>query len=101
MLLDPLLRPDNFIIPKFLSPFFVHSEYKDDHTYFLAFTGTFLFNYLKFANKKIEYLHFRNFDWLTKIAHILDGDGCLLKKIETIISVLEISIGFELYFILI
>ena len=50
---------------------------------------------------KIEYFHFRNFDWLTKIAHILDGGGGLLKKTETIISILETFIVLDLYFILI
>ena len=30
----------------------MHSEYKNDHTYFLAFTVTVLLNYLKFAKKK-------------------------------------------------
>ena len=50
----------------------MHSEYKNDHTYFLAFTVTVLLNYLKFAKKKKKNFYFRNFDWLTKITHILD-----------------------------
>ena len=34
-----------------VSPFFVHSEDKNEHTYMLAFTATALLNYLKFVNK--------------------------------------------------
>ena len=54
-----------------VSWFFMHSEYKNGHTYLLPFTATALLNFLKFANKT-KYLHFRNFDWLIKIHHILD-----------------------------
>ena len=59
----------------------MHSEYKKDHTYLLAFTTTVLLslNYLKFANKN-KILPFRNFDWLMKITYILDG-GVYLESI--------------------
>ena len=30
---------------------FMHLEYKNDDTYFLAFTATAILNYLEFANK--------------------------------------------------
>ena len=30
---------------------FMHLEYKNDHTYFLAFTATVFLNHLKFENK--------------------------------------------------
>ena len=60
----------------------MHLEYKKDHTYLLAFTTTVLLslNYLKFANKN-KILPFRNFDWLTKIACILDG-GLYLERLN-------------------
>ena len=29
--------------------------------------------------KNLKYFHFRNFDWLTKITHIVDG-GVYLKR---------------------
>ena len=32
-------------------PIFMYLEYKNDHTYFLAFTATAFLNYFKFANK--------------------------------------------------
>ena len=60
----------------------MHLEYKKDHTYLLAFTTTVLLslNYLKFANKN-KILPFRNFDYLTKIARILD-EGLYLERLN-------------------
>ena len=49
---------------------FMHLEYKNDHTYFLAFTAAVFLNYLKFAKKK---QNTSILETLTKIAHIVDG----------------------------
>ena len=76
--LTVLWYPNYYLV----SPFFMHLEYKKDHTYLLAFTTTVLLslNYLKFANKS-KILPFRNFDWLTKITRILDG-GVYLERLN-------------------
>ena len=65
-----------------VSPFFMHSEHKKDHTDLLAFTTTVLLslNYLKFTNKN-KILPFKNFDWLTKITRILD-EGVYLERLN-------------------
>ena len=71
----------------------MHLEYKNDNTYFLTFTATVFLNYLKFANKTKKYFHFRNFDWLTKITHLVDG-GVYLKRPKRLfdISILVLSL---------
>ena len=76
--LTVLWYPNFFLV----SPFFMHSEYKKDHTYLLFFTTTVLlsFNYLKFANKN-KILPFRNFDWLRKTTRILEG-GVYLERLN-------------------
>ena len=76
--LTVLWYPDYYLV----SPFFMHSEYKKDHTYLFAFTTTVLLslNYLKFANKN-KILPFRNFDWLMKITRMLDG-GVYLERLN-------------------
>ena len=76
--LTVLWYPNYYLV----SPFFMHSEYKKDHTYLLAFTTTVLLilNYLKFANKN-KILPSRNFDWLTEITRILDG-GVYLERLN-------------------
>ena len=48
----------------------MHFKYKNDHTYFLAFTAAVFLNYLKFAKKK---QNTSILETLTKIAHIVDG----------------------------
>ena len=84
MIHDILFRPDSFMVPKLLpnQSIFMHSEYKKDHTYLLAFNTTVLFslNYLKFANKN-KIFPFRNFHWLAKITCILDG-GVYLERLN-------------------
>ena len=67
----------------------LHSKYKTDRTYLVAFTTTVLLspNYLKFANKT-KILPFRNFDWLTKITRILDGGVYLGRLNEYLIFLL-------------
>ena len=67
----------------------MHSEYKKDHTYLLAFTTAVLLslNYLKFENKN-KILQFRNFDWLTKITRILDGSVYLERLTKYLIFLL-------------
>ena len=76
--LTVLLCPNHYLV----SPFFMYSQYKTDHTYSVAFTTTVLLslNYLEFANK-IKILPFRNFDWLTKITRILDW-GVYLERLN-------------------
>ena len=76
--LTVLWYPNYYLV----SPFFINSEYKRDHTYLFAFTTTVLLNlnYLKFANKS-KILPFRNFHWLMKITHILDG-GVYLERLN-------------------
>ena len=44
-----ILHADSQIVT--LSVIFMHLEYKNDHTYFLAFTATAFLNYLKLSNK--------------------------------------------------
>ena len=68
--LTVLWHPNYYLV----RPFFMHLEYKKDHTYLLVFTTNVLLslNYLKFENKN-NIILFRNFDWLTKISRILDG----------------------------
>ena len=69
-----------------VSPFFMHSEYKKIILTF-AFTTTVLLslNCLKFANKN-KILQFRNFHWLTKITHILDG-GVYLERHKRVFNI--------------
>ena len=71
----------------------MHSEYKKDHTYLLAFITTVLLslNYLIFANKN-KVLPFKNFDWLTKIKRILGGDVYRKTKRVFNISTLVLSL---------
>ena len=58
----------------------MHLEYKNDHTYFVPFTTPLLyFSTIWNSQTKTKYSHFRNFDWLTKITHIVDG-GVYLKR---------------------
>ena len=73
-----LWYPNYFLI----SPVFMHSKYKKDHTYLLAFTTTVVLslNHLKFANKN-KILPVRNFDWLTKITRIFGG-GVYLERLN-------------------
>ena len=65
----------------------MHSEYKINHTYLIAFTSIVLlgFIYLKFANKN-KILPFKNFDWLTKISRILDG-GVYLERLKRVLNI--------------
>ena len=69
--------------PKYylVSPLFMHSEYKKDHTYLLALTTTVLLNlnYLKFGNK---ILPFRKFHYLFLI-YGLKKQGAVFDKWTT------------------
>ena len=81
--LTVLWYPNYYLV----SPFFMHSEYKKDHTHLLVFNTTVLLSYLKFANKS-KILPFRNFDWLMKIIPTLDGGVYLERLTEYLIFLL-------------
>ena len=83
-----------------VSLLFMHAEYKKDHTCLLAFNATVLLslNYLKFANKN-KIIPFKNFEWLTKITLILDGDVYLGKLNECLIFLLLFYVPkIEIYY---
>ena len=54
----------------------MHSEYKNGHTCLPL--PLLYFSIIWNSQTKIKYDHFRNFDWLRKITHILDR-GVYLK----------------------
>ena len=73
-----------------VSPFFLHLEYKNGHTCLLL--PLLHFSIIWNSQTKIKYDHFRNFDWLRKITHILDR-GVYLKIPKQLfdISILVLS----------
>ena len=82
--LTVLWYPNYYLV----SPFFMHLEYKKDHTYLFALTITvrLSLNYLKFTNKS-KILPFGNFHWLMKITPVLDG-GVYLEKLNKYLMLL-------------
>ena len=90
--LTVLWYPNYYLV----SPFFIHLEYKENHTYLLAFTITLLLclNYLKVSNKN-KILPFKNFDWLTKITRILDRGVYLESPNEYLIFLLLLYLSYQ------
>ena len=70
-----------------VSPFFMHSEYKNNHTYLLLCTRYCASQFLNLNSQtKTKYFHFTKFHWLTKITHIFDG-SIYLKRAKQLFDI--------------
>ena len=58
---------------------FMHFEYKNVHTYFLAFAATAFLKLFEIRKEKQNISILESFDWLTKITHVVGGSVYLKR----------------------